>query len=266
MRALAVLGLASLLIASGTGVATADTPADGPTPVTWQAYQRPSLGTVVLGESIQQVTAPGPANGRPAGPVMRYELQPGAQYNSSGYLAPRAEVYGRAATPMSTPAAQWPDPVGSVRWYSFSLFVPADFVTATDTSWIDITQWKGLNGGSPPIALEIKRNGLRLGGVRTNTGLIPRDGYLGPLNKGSWTTVTVGLSLSPDPKAGWVEVWRDGALAFPRTAVATMDTINGKPDPIYLKQGIYQGGNWAGVTHVLYFGPVTVSSTRAGVS
>jgi hypothetical protein len=130
---------------------------------------------------------------------------------------------------------------------------------------VDITQWKGLNGGSPPIALEIKRSGFRLGGARTNALLIPRDGYLGPLNKGTWSRFTVGMSLSTDPKAGWVEVWRDGALAFPRTSVATMDLINGKPDPVYLKQGIYRGTNWT-ATHVLYFGPVAVGPTLGSVS
>jgi hypothetical protein len=232
--------------------------------VTWQSEQRPSVNGVVQTDRIQQTAAPGPAMGRPAGQVTRFELRPGDVQDSSGYLANRAEVYGRHAQPRSTPAAQWPDPVGSVRWYSFDLYLPADFATATDTKWLTITQWKGLNGGSPPIALEIKRDQLRLGGARANAGLIPRDGLLGPVSRGAWTHLVVGLSISPDPAAGWVEVWRDGSQALPRTAVATMDLIGGRPDPIYLKQGIYRSSSWT-ATHVLYLGPVTVGTRRSEV-
>ena len=43
-----------------------------------------------------------------------------------------------------------------------------------------------------------------------------------------------------------------------------MDTIGGKPDPIYLKQGIYRSSAWT-TDHVLYFAPVTVSDRHCGV-
>jgi hypothetical protein len=236
-----------------------------PQTVAWQAAELPSVKGVTQTNRIQQVAAPGPAAGRPATPVSRFELRPGDVYTSGGYAANRVEVYGRTAMPMSTPAAQWPDPVGSVRWYSFSLYVPADFVTATDTTWLTFTQWKGLRGGSPPIALEVKRSGLRLGGARTNAGLIPRDGNLGALSKGTWTRLAVGLRFSPDPRTGWVEVWRDGRQVLPRSAVATMDMINGQPDPTYFKQGIYRDNRWK-CTHVLYFGPTIIGSTRYDVA
>jgi hypothetical protein len=229
--------------------------------VSWQAEQRPSTGGVEQADRIQEVAAPGPVTGRPSGSVLRFELRPGDVQDSSGYLANRVEVYGRTATPMSTPASQWPDPVGSVRWYTLSLYVPSDFVTATDSTWLTFTQWKGLNGGSPPVALEIKRDHLRLGGTRTNEGLLPNDGDLGQVAKGSWTTLAVGLSLSTDSNTGWVEVLRDGHAVLPRTHVATMDLIDGRPDPIYLKQGIYRDPSWTS-THVLYMGPVRVGSAR----
>jgi hypothetical protein len=231
--------------------------------VTWQALQRPSVAGVEQVNRIQRVPAPdGP--GRPDGKVLRFELRPGDTFDSNGYEASRVEVYGRHAASNAAPPEQWPDPVGSVRWYSFQLFVPADFVTATDSTWLTFMQWKGQQGGSPPIALEIKRDGLRLGGTRTNAGLIPDDGALGALTKGAWTHLVVGLSLSPDSQAGWVEVWRDGRLALPRVAVATMDRIGGHADPIYLKQGIYRDSSW-NCTHVLYFGPVTTGSRRTDV-
>ena len=193
--------------------------------------------------------------------MLRYELRAGDVYTSSGYAANRAEVYGRIATPAATPAAQWVDPVGSERWYTFALYIPSDFLTTSDTKWLTFTQWKGLRGGSPPIALEIKRDHLRLGGARSNAGLIPGNGDLGPLSIGAWTTLTVGMSLSTDDESGWVEVWRDGALALPRVSVATMDVIGGQPDPIYLKQGIYRDSSWT-CTHVMFMGPVQVMSAR----
>jgi hypothetical protein len=115
------------------------------------------------------------------------------------------------------------------------------------------------------VALEVKRDSLRLGGARANSGLIPADGIIGPLARGSWTRLEVGIALSPDPDSGWVEVWRDGELALPRTHVATMDLIGGRPDPIYLKQGIYRDSRWT-TTHVLYFGPVKIGTTRDRVT
>jgi hypothetical protein len=230
-----------------------------PPPDVWQVEQAPAP------DRIQRAAAPGPTQGRPTGNVLRFELRPGDVFDSSGYLANRVEVYGRAADPMSTPPEQWPDPVGSVRWYGFRMFAPDDFQTATDTRWLTFTQWKGYRGGSPPIALEVKRSGLRLGGTRTNAGKIPGDGALGAIAKGAWTQLAVGLGLSPDPAAGWVEVWRDGAQALPRTAVATMDLVNGQPDPVYLKQGIYRDPAWT-VPHVLYFGPTTLGTARTDVT
>lgn len=228
--------------------------------VEWQVYQRPSIGNAVQKSSIQQAPAPGPAAGRPPSEVMRYELDKGALFTSSGYTAHRAEVYGRMPTSTSAPATAWPDPEGAVRWYTFSVYMPTDFATTADTKWLVITQWKGLNGGSPPVALEVKRDGLRLGGTRTNRGLIPNDGALGPIPRGKWTTLSVGMRLSASPTTGWVEVIRDGKTVLPRVHVATMDTINGKTDPIYLKQGLYQDSSWS-VPHVIYFSPVTVSAT-----
>lgn len=216
----------------------------------WQGVQQPS-GT----QRITTVSAPGDPGDpyRPTERVMRAELRPGEVTNTGGYIAPRAEVYGRLMKPTSSPATLWPDPVNSVRWYAFEVFVPADFTTATDTKWIDITQWKGQYGGSPPIAVEIKRASLRIGGKVG--ALLPNLGDLGPLCKGCWTQLVVGIRHSPDPTAGWVEVYRDGVQKVARTPLATMDYYGSEPDPTYLKQGIYRTAAW-GVTHVLYFSPI----------
>jgi Polysaccharide lyase len=233
---------------------------DWTTTVIWDHFQRPSLNGVVQQSSIQETDAPGPAAGRPTSKVMRFSLDPAARYVSAGYSAPRVEVYSRMpASPTLVPASDWPDPVGSVRWYTFSIYLPSDFQTSTGTDWVDLTQWKGLEGGTPPIALEVKKNTLRLGGARTNAGLIPNGGILGALPLGQWTTLTVGMSLSTSATDGWVEVRRDGVTVLPKTFVSTMDMVAGHVDPIYLKQGIYQNAAWT-QTHVLYAGPVVIST------
>jgi hypothetical protein len=246
----------------------------------WRAEQEPrAAGTgptesgrisIVTGSAI-----PGSGSARPTG-AMRVELKPyestsGARDGdvtvTSGYAANRAEVYGRYPdTPATgTPASDWPDPVGSERWYSFALLVPVGFQFATDSNWIVLTQWKGLRGGSPPVALEIKRGALRLDGTRTSGRLVPNNGNLGKIVPGRWTRLTVGLKLSPDPAQGWVNVYRDGVEVVPRTTLATMDTTKTAagpvPDPIYLKQGIYRARSWK-TDATLYFGPMVVTRTR----
>lgn len=269
----------SVLFRSDYSVPSADTSRTG-----WRAEQEPRFPGAAGAVAHDRVTivggsaVPGAGAYKPVDGAMRVELRPyeskigaadGDVQLSGTYKANRAEVYGRVPTYMSsTPAAQWPDPVGSVRWYAYSLYVPADFESATDTKWLSLTQWKGYKGGSPPLGIEIKRGDLRLGGTRTNQGLVPNDGSLGAIKKGQWTRLVVGVRFSTDPKVGWVEVYRDGATVVPRLPLSTMDTYNGTgdaaADPIYFKQGIYRGGDWQ-TTPVLYFGPTTVGTTRDAV-
>jgi len=246
----------------------------------WRSEQEPRTGgvgpvqngriTIVTGSDV-----PGTGLAKPTG-AMRVELKPyestlGARDGdvtiTSGYAANRAEVFGRyPVTPATgTPAADWPDPAGSVRWYSSALLVPVGFQFATDSNWIVITQWKGLHGGSPPVSLEIKRGALRLGGTRTKSRLMPNYGNLGKIVPGTWTSLTVGISLSTDPTQGWVSVYRDGVNVMPQTAMATVDTVKTAtgtaPDPIYLKQGIYRARSWK-TDATVFFGPMMVTRTR----
>ena len=195
-------------------------------------------------------------------PVMRAEVRAGEITNTGGYLASRSEVYARHAVPRTTPAESWADPVGSTRWYRFDLHVPADFeLDTTGLKWLTLTQWKGLDSGSPPIALEIKNDHLDLGGASGRQNL-------GPLKRGQWETITVGVHFQPTTD-GWVEVYRDGAQVLPRTYRRTMNlrTIDGvqQVDPSYLKQGIYRSSSWTG-DHVLHFGPLVIGTTREAVS
>jgi hypothetical protein len=215
----------------------------------WARVQVPSVDGEPQPDRIR--IAPSPTS---AEQVLRVELRPGDVQESGGYEANRAEVYDRHAEPgSSTPPEEWPDPVGSVRWYDFAVYIPADFDTADDDKWLDLTQWKGYRGGSPPLALEIKRDRLRLGGTEGSDSL-------GRIDKGEWTRLTFGVHWSPD-EDGWVEVWRDGERVVDRTAGPTMDVVDDEPDPVYLKQGIYRTKDWDS-THVVYFGPLTVATTR----
>jgi hypothetical protein len=240
----------------------ASPPATGAAPVPtltdlgWTSTQAPSDDSVEVLPSAGRLGD----SGRPSGPVLRVELRAGEQYVEGGDSTARAEVYGRNASPWSTPTAEWPDPPGSQRWYTFSLYLPPRFPTSTDPAdWLVLTQWKGRDGGSPPVSIEVAGDRLRLGGERSNEGDVPDNGDLGPLPLGEWTTLTVGLGLSPDD--GWLEVERDGAVVVPKQPLATMDVIDGSVDPVYLKQGIYRSEGWD-ATQTAYFSPVRVSDTE----
>ncbi len=234
----------------------------------WPHVQKPNnpgLTGPIREDSITIVgrsDVPGSGQYKPVGNAMRVELRDFANgsgdVNKSG-TTNRAEVYGRyPTTPASSTAANmWPDPEGSTRWYSFSVFVPADFVTTDTADWFTLTQWKGYQGGSPPQALEIKRNNFRLGGKRS-----ARD--LGSINKGQWTYFVFGYHWSPNATDGWVQVFKNGVEVVPRESRSTMDQYNGKTDPVYLQQGIYRSSFWTN-THVLYFGPTKVGATKESV-
>jgi hypothetical protein len=207
------------------------------------------------------VRAPGSSSDprKPRGRVMQAKLKRGDVTVTGDYSASRAEVYGRIAS-RATPPKSWPDAEGATRWYGFDLYVPSHFCTAVDTKWMTITQWKGLNGGSPPVALEVRRNNLVL---RRDTA----HPSLGPLTPGHWTRIVVGIHLSPN-KDGWVSAYRDGRRIVGRDSGPTMDAYykNGTRtvDPIYLKQGIYRSSAWK-CTQTLYFGPITIGDSLGAV-
>jgi len=217
----------------------------------WSEVQEPHPGSVTL---LDPDDAPGATGSLPPGRIVRVELRDGERTSTSGYVAPRAELLGRGPSGSwsGTPARDWPDPPGSVRWYDFSVFVPADFPFATDTRWFVLTQWKGLRGGSPPVALEVRDTRFYLAASSS-----AKD--LGHVRRGQWNRITVGIRFSPVSSHGWVEAYRDGRRVLARTPAVTLDRVNGQPDPVYLKQGIYRSDLWD-QTQVLFFAPLRVTS------
>lgn len=200
---------------------------------------------------------------KPTGKAMKVEIQVG----DVAAAANRSEVLARFPGSFSgTSYEKWDDPIGSVRWYGFSVYIPSDFTTdATGVNWLTILQLKGYQGGSPPISIAIKRSNFRLDGTRgANSGNIPNDGTIGPITKGAWHRIVFGVKLSTTNN-GWVEAWFNGVNTIPRvTGIITSDIVSTKIDPIYLKQGIYRATAWS-VPHTVYFGPTKIGDTRAAV-
>jgi hypothetical protein len=236
----------------------------------WQKVQVPSSLGRKQRNRIQLVKAPGSPSDphRPSTSAMRVELRPfdrGAPQGdvtvTSGYRASRAEVYARLAD-SGTPPANWPDPVGSTRWYSWSIYLPDHFaLSGQQNHWLDLTQWKGHYTGSPAIAVGVQGHQLILGGKYTSMPLAR-------VTLGRWMALRVGIHFSPYKTVGWATVAVNGRVALPVTHRATMDHYyqNGHyvVDPSYLKQGIYRSDSW-GQMQVAYFGPIKISTTAASV-
>lgn len=233
-----------------------------------QPPRAPGLSGTTQATRISIVPAPGTGSRKPAGNVMRIELRPYSSTNpgsvspADGDVNPsgtanRVELYDRypLSGASSTPPENWPDPVGSVRWYGFSLYIPADFAQSTN-NWFTCTQWKGFYGGSPPQALEIDNDRFELGGTHGR-----RD--LGAITPGAWHEFQFGFKWST-ASDGWVDVWHNDVNVLPQESRATMDTSSGHADPIYFKQGMYRTSAWA-FTHTLYYGPAKVGLTRNDV-
>jgi hypothetical protein len=233
----------------------------------WQGEQEPHVDDELKANRIRVVAAeetPAGEGQAPAGNVMRVELRPyddgdGDVTETQGYEASRAEVFGRQPEKSDGEATEWPDPEGSTRWYSFSVYLESPWkFTDKDDRWLTLTQWKGARTGRPPVALELRKDSWRLGG---------KGGVdsLGEAAVDTWVRFAVGLHFSPDPDVGWAEVWIDDEQVLPRTHRATLNTKDGETDPAYLKQGIYRSKDWNS-THVAYFGPLTIGTTRDSVT
>jgi hypothetical protein len=188
--------------------------------------------------------------------------------SGSTYETNRAEVYDRFPSGGGgTAPASWPDPVGSVRWYGVSYFIPVGFDTTSFTpgsSWLTLDQWKGQFGGSPPrsLGIDVSRG---TNGQWILDGTSPRSRlYLNFVRPGQWTRFVFGFRWDASAVNGWTMVYQDGQLVVPKRNEATMDIHSGAADPIYYKNGIYRTKAW-NATHVIHIGPPKVGATMADV-
>lgn len=119
---------------------------------------------------------------------------------------------------------------GDERWYEWSMRLPADFTNPTG-GWFIVMQWHA-GDGSPPLAIDISRNGtVDIGGDGSGE---PRR-TIGPVRPGEWVTYVLHVGFSRDSDTGFVEAWENGELRVPKTYRATMSSSEN-----YLKQGIYR--------------------------
>ncbi len=163
---------------------------------------------------------------------------------------------------------------GSEFWIQTKFLVPDDFPAGTE--WQDLLSVYGPPyAGSAPWHLEIKDDALSWERTKEHSYDVP---FQRPLERGGWTTVLVHERLARSDE-GWVEMWIDGEpIAFfgpssphnpdhePETTKLTMSTIDhtndGGPNNVRIENYRQRGTPGAGT---IYFGPLLVGPTRAGV-
>lgn len=235
----------------------------------WYRVQYPNAPGVTGTPQTDRITivdAPGdPLDPRRPPRAMRVELRPyddltidglaDGDVNPSGNKS-RAECYGMyPESASSKPWPQWPFyQNGGEWWIRFGVWLPTNW-TYNDSWWLILCQLKQFYGGSPPLEIGIDSHQFKLEGNR--------NVFLAPATREVWHDFLLHIKFAPDITGG-LEIWLDDQNVFPWWNGATMDTYNGAPDPTYIKQGIYRVTSWD-VTHVAYFAPMRIGTSRAAV-
>lgn len=151
---------------------------------------------------------------------------------------------------------------GDDLWFAFSTALTPGF--PVDRAWQVVTQWKNQSAGSPPLELAVERGAYRLqGGFGHPDGPRQFSRSLGPAVPGRWDDWVVHVRFSPDPAAGFVEVWRGGRLALPSFAPPGGTMYPG--DTSYLKVGYYRNPE-IDVAGTLVMDSLRVGTTAADVA
>lgn len=120
---------------------------------------------------------------------------------------------------------------GDERWYEWSMKFPEDFENPRGV-WFIVLQWHS-SSGSPPLAINVERNGdIMIGGDGLKGE--PRRS-LGKVRRGEWVDYVLHVKFSQDRDTGFIEGWENGVQTVPRYNRAAM-----KDDENYLKQGVYR--------------------------
>lgn len=147
------------------------------------------------------------------------------------------------------------EPAGTENYYKWSTFFPASFPRAN--TWQVFVQWHhlGLNG-SPPLEFFIIDDEMRMRAGGVSGPIVWRE----PMQRDRWHDFVLHVKWSPDPKVGFVELYKDGELVVPRRYVATQF----KGDVNYLKMGLYRNDTISPVG-VLYHDGFEVATTLEDV-
>ncbi len=144
------------------------------------------------------------------------------------------------------------EPTGSEYYYRWSTMFAPDF--PAPATWQLFTQWHH-NGstGSSPIEFAVNNGRIILYCSRTEV-------WSTPLVRGVWNDFIFHAKWSPDPYAGFVELYHNGQLVLPRRYCATQ--FPGQTN--YLKTGLYRSASIA-QTGVLYHDGWVMGRTLADV-
>lgn len=172
-----------------------------------------------------------------------------------------------------------PSQVEAERWYGFSNYLPADFVT--DPLAEKIAQWhevpdfdKGENWRSPPISFGIENGRYYVqilwaaAAVNTNRTV---DGNrkvdLGPVDKGKWNDWVFHIKFSYKTD-GILEIYKNKTKVF---SLYGPNSFNDRTYP-YFKIGIYKWGwnGWASYSpeskRVLYYDEVRIGNAKSNLT
>jgi Polysaccharide lyase len=152
---------------------------------------------------------------------------------------------GRKATP------------GDERWYRWSTLFPRDY--RVSDHWQTFVQWKNDGTGSPPLAMTVHGDEIRLSGGEQNNF---HEFWEAPMDRGRWHDFLAHIRWSPSRRKGFVELWHNGRRVVGRTPVATLyRDEHGRAIPNYLKIGLYRSAAIRS-TQVLYHDALAVGPTR----
>jgi len=134
---------------------------------------------------------------------------------------------------------------GSEYYYKWSTLFPENYPSSN--TWQLFTQWHQ-DGccGSPPLEFYVVGEEMFLRAGGSNGQIV----WSGPLVRGRWNDFVLHVKWSPNPREGFVELYKDGQLAAPKTYAATQ--FNGERN--YLKLGLYRDSSISQVGVVYHDG------------
>jgi hypothetical protein len=146
---------------------------------------------------------------------------------------------------------------GDERWYSWSTLFPSSY--RLSDQWQTFVQWKNDGTGSPPLAMTVNGDEIRLSGGEQNEF---HEFWSAPIDRGRWHDFVAHIRWSPNRRSGFVELWHDGRKVVPRTWTATLyRDEDGRAIPNYLKIGLYRSSAIK-ATQVIYHDALEVAPTR----